>query len=294
MADLKPPRIGVGLPSHGPNAMVTTIDAARRAEQLGFDSVWISDHVVMVDGAASPYPFDAEGEITWSIDAPMSDALIALTAAGAVTTTIELGTCVLIAPMRNPLVLAKQVATLDVLTGGRFTLGVGVGWLAEEFAALGVPFDGRGTRLNEWMAILRDCWTGRPRARSYEHWNMPPGVRCYPTPGGEVPILAGGMSKAALRRVGRHADGWVAFGYTDEIDPEEIRAGIRVIEAEAALAGRPAPTRMALQAPGPVEPLAARLADLVSAGLTEIIVSANWAEPEDVRTGLELLRRSAP
>ena len=293
MVDVTAPRIGVSLPFHGPNAAVTATDAARRAEQLGFDSVWASDHVVMVDGAASPYPFDAKGEITWSIDEPMFDALVTLTAAGAVTTTIELGTCVLIAPMRNPVVLAKQVATLDVLTGGRFVLGVGVGWLAEEFAALGAPFAGRGTRLNEWMTILRDCWTGRPRARSYEHWNMPPGVRCYPTPSGEVPVLVGGMSMAALRRVGRHADGWVAFQYTDEIDPEAFHAGVEVIEAEAALAGRPAPTRMALQAPGPLEPLADRLADLVSAGLTEIIVSVDWTAPDDVRAGLDLLRRSA-
>ena len=264
------------------------------AEELGFDSVWMSDHVVMVEGAVSPYPFDPEGVMRWDIDHPMLDALVGLAVAAAVTTRIGLGTSVLIAPMRNPVVLAKQAATLDLLSGGRLSLGVGVGWLAEEFAALGAPFEDRGTRLDEWMAILRDCWTGRPAARRYKHWELPPGVRCYPTPVGEVPILAGGMSKAALRRVARHGDGWMAFQYTNRIDPEEIRLRIRVIEEEAALVGRPPPTRMVIQTPGPTEPLAERLRDLVSAGITEVVVSVDWTDPRRVSASLDLLRRSAP
>ena len=287
-------KIGVTLPGHGPDQPVTLPDAARLAEELGFDSVWMSDHVVMVDGAASPYPFDADGAMRWDMDHPMFDALVSLAVAGAVTATIGLGTSVLIAPMRNPVVLAKQVATLDLLTGGRITLGVGVGWLAEEFAALGAPFEDRGTRLDEWMAIIRDCWTGRPAARRYRHWDLPAGVRCYPTPAGEVPILAGGMSKAALRRVARHGDGWMGFQYADRIDPEEIRWRIRAIEEEAAAGGRPAPTRMAMQTPGPTEPLAECLRDLVSAGIDEVVVSVDWTDPGRVGSSLDLLRRSAP
>ena len=162
------------LPVHGPGAAVTVPDAARIAEELGFDSVWMSDHVVMVEGAVSPYPFDPEGVMRWDIDHPMLDALVGLAVAAAVTTRIGLGTSVLIAPMCNPVVLAKQAATLDLLSGGRVSLGVGVGWLAEEFAALGAPFEDRGARLDEWMAILRDCWTGRPAARRYKHWELPP------------------------------------------------------------------------------------------------------------------------
>ena len=144
-------------------------------------------------------------------------------------------------PMRNPIVLAKQVATLDVLTGGRLSLGVGVGWLAEEFAVLGAPFAGRGKRLDDWIAILRECWTGRPRPHDYEHWTVPPGVVCYPTPLGEIPILIGGMSPAAMRRAGRQAEGWVAFQYSDEIDAEVIAEGRRFVEAEAASVGRHPP-----------------------------------------------------
>lgn len=287
-------KIGVTLPGHGPDQPVSLPDAARMAEELGFDSVWMSDHVVMVEGAASPYPFDPDGAMRWDLDHPMFDALISLAVAGAVTTRIGLGTCVLIAPMRNPVVLAKQVATLDLLTGGRLTLGVGVGWLAEEFAALGAPFAGRGTRLDEWITILRDCWTGRPAAHRYEHWVIPPGVRCYPTPPGEIPILAGGMSKPALRRAARRADGWMGLQYTEHLDLDLVRAAIRVIGEEAALAGRPLPARLAMQTPGPTEPLAEHLQDLVSAGINEVVVSVDWTDPGRVGSSLDLLRRSTP
>lgn len=295
MVDLSAVRIGVSLPSRGPatpGGGMSAPEAARAAEQMGFDSVWVSDHVVMVEGAASPYPFAEDAEITWPEDAPMFDCLVTLAAAGAVTAQVELGTCVLIAPQRNPIVTAKQAATLDALSGGRLVLGVGVGWLAEEFAALGAPFEGRGKRLDEWIAIFRDCWTGRPAARDYEHWSVPPGVLCYPTPAGELPVLVGGMTPPALRRTGRLAEGWMAFQYTDAVDPEEIAAGRRFIKREAAAAGRPPPLRLAMQAPGPTEPLAERLVELAAAGLTDVVVSVDWSSPEKVEESLRTLRRA--
>ena len=288
-------RIGVSLPSRGPampRGGLSAPEAARAAEQMGFDSVWMSDHVVMVEGAASPYPFAEDAKITWPEDAPMFDCLVALAAAGAVTSRVEVGTCVLIAPQRNPIVAAKQAATLDALTGGRLVLGVGAGWLAEEFAALGAPFEGRGKRLDEWIAVFRDCWTGRPAARNYEHWSVPPGVLCYPTPAGELPILVGGMGPPALRRAGRLAEGWMAFQYTHALDPEEIAAGRRVIEEAAAAAGRPPPLRLAMQTPGPLEPLAERLVELAAAGVTDVVVSVDWSAPEQVEDGLRLLEQA--
>lgn len=295
MVDVSAVRIGVSLPSRGPampGGRMSAPEAARAAEQMGFDSVWVSDHVVMVEGAAAPYPFASDGKITWPEDAPMFDCLVTLAAASAVTERVELGTCVLIAPQRNPIVTAKQAATLDALSGGRLVLGVGVGWLAEEFAALGAPFEGRGKRLDDWIAIFRDCWTGRPAARDYEHWSVPPGVLCYPTPAGGLPILVGGMTPPALRRTGRLAEGWMAFQYTDAVDPEEIAAGRRFIEREAAAAGRPPPLRLAMQAPGPTEPLAERLVELASAGLTDVVVSVDWSSPEKVEESLRMLRRA--
>ncbi len=294
MVDVSRLRIGVTLPPHGPEHPVTLQTAAQLAEEIGFDSIWMTDHVVMIEGATSPYPFDAGGVMRWDIDHPMLDALVGLAVAGAVTNTIDLGTCVLIAPMRNPVVLAKQVATLDLLTNGRLTLGVGVGWLAEEFAVLDAPFKDRGRRLDEWIEIMRSCWTGQPDARRYRHYEIPPGVRCYPTPIGDVPILAGGMSKAALRRAGRQADGWMGFQYTEELDPDEIRSCIEVIRNESKKAGLSPTRRLAMQTPGPTGPLAERLAELVSAGISEVVTSANWNNPGAVKASYELLRDSAP
>ncbi|MDE0377110.1 MAG: TIGR03619 family F420-dependent LLM class oxidoreductase [bacterium] len=286
-------RIGVTLPGYGADQPVSITDAARMAERMGFDSIWNTDHVVMVAGAASPYPFDADGVMRWDLDHPMFDALIALASAVAVTTHVEVGTCVLIAPMRNPIVLAKQVSTLDVISGGRFVLGVGVGWLAEEFAALDAPFKDRGTRMDDWIDILRDCWTGTPAARSYAHYEVPEGIRCYPTPLREPPILVGGDSPPVLRRTARRGDGWLGFSYTDELDPARIGNSIESIRIEAAAAGRKAPTRLAVQTPGPVAPLAEQLADLARQGVTEVVTSADWTAPDRVRDGLNLLRRSA-
>ena len=285
-------RIGVTLPGYGADQPVAITDAARMAERMGFDSIWNTDHVVMVAGAASLYPFDAQGVMRWDLDDPMFDALIALAAAAAVTTHVEVGTCVLIAPMRNPIVLAKQVSTIDVISGGRFVLGVGVGWLAEEFAALDAPFAGRGSRMDDWIDILRDCWTGTPTARSYQHYEVPEGVRCYPTPLREPPILVGGDSPPALRRTARRGDGWLGFSYTDELDPTRIRHSIETIRTEAAAAGREPPTRLAVQTPGPAAPLAEHLAELARQGVTEVVTSADWTAPDRVQDGLKLLRRS--
>ena len=263
-------RIGVTLPGYGANQPVALTDAARMAERMGFDSIWNTDHVVMVADAASPYPFDAQGVMRWDLDHPMFDALIALAAAAAVTTHVEVGTCVLIAPMRNPIVLAKQVST----------------------AALDAPFEGRGSRMDDWIDILRDCWTGTPAARSYQHYEVPEGVLCYPTPLREPPILIGGDSPPALRRTARRGDGWLGFSYTDELDPIRIRDHIATIRMEAAAAGREPPTRLAVQTPGPVAPLADHLAELARQGVTEVVTSADWTAPDRVQDGLNLLRRS--
>ena len=207
-------RIGVSLPSHGPampGGRLSAPDAARAAEQMGFDSVWMSDHVVMVEGAASPYPFAEDAKITWPEDAPMFDCFVALAAAGAVTSRVEVGTCVLIAPQRNPIVAAKQAATLDALTGGRLVLGVGVGWLAEEFAALGAPFEGRGKRLDEWIALFRDCWTGPPRRPRLRALERAARRAVLPDPGGRAADPGGGdgAARSAPRRaLGRGVDGF--------------------------------------------------------------------------------------
>ena len=156
-------RIGAKVPNSGPLPAALGIGAmAAELERAGFDSLWVSDHVVMPAAISSAYPFAADGKVTWPTDAPYIDAMIALTAIAAATQRARIGTAVLVLPLRQPVVLAKQAASVDVLSGGRLDLGVGAGWLAEEFAALNVPFAGRGERLDEWIKVLRAVWTGSP------------------------------------------------------------------------------------------------------------------------------------
>ena len=144
-------------------------------EASGFASLWVSDHVVMPATVTSRYPYASDGVATWATDEPWYDSIVALAMAAAVTESVELGTAVLVLPQRQPVVLAKQVASLDRLAGGRVVLGVGAGWLAEEFAALATPFEARGRAPTSGSILLRSCWTGRPDAFDGAHY------RCRPT-----------------------------------------------------------------------------------------------------------------
>src|ERR1700722_11878179 len=134
-------------------------DLARLAEKAGFESIWAVDHVVVPSGYRSRYPYDPSGRLPSGEDAPFPDPLIWLAYVARATSTIRLATGILILPQRNPLVLANEVATLDHLSSGRVTLGVGIGWLKEEFEALGVPFEGRGERTEEAIAAMRALWS---------------------------------------------------------------------------------------------------------------------------------------
>ena len=148
--------IGAKVPNSGPLPAARGIGPmAAELEQAGFDSLWVSDHVVLPAVIESRYPFAADGKATWPSDTPYLDAMIALMAIAAATSRVRLGTAVLVLPLRQPVVLAKQAASIDVLSGGRLELGVGAGWLAEEFAALGVQFADRGALFTESLAIAR-------------------------------------------------------------------------------------------------------------------------------------------
>ena len=138
----------------------TTMEVCRRAEAAGFESVWGGEHVVLPDAFDSRYPYTADGKIPAEPDTPIPDPLTWLAFAAAAAPTLRLGTCILIVPQRNPLVLAKELATLDQLSGGRVELGLGVGWLREEFDALGVPWERRGARNDEYVAAMRALWSG--------------------------------------------------------------------------------------------------------------------------------------
>jgi probable F420-dependent oxidoreductase len=250
-------RIGAKLPNSGPLPFEIGIpEMARSLEAAGFDSLWVSDHIVFPRKIRSRYPFAADGRATWSTDVPWFDAVVALALAAAVTERVRLGTAVLVLPLRHPIEFAKQAASIDAASGGRLELGVGAGWLEEEFDALGVPFSERGRRLDESIRIARECWTG-------EH----EGVLSYPTPAHRIPVLIGGHSEAALRRA-RELDGWLAQQSADALDPE-------------ALAGRaPRIVLRIVQSLGRPELVAERLGELAQAGVDEVIVDVDPADAD--------------
>jgi probable F420-dependent oxidoreductase len=181
---------------------------ARAAEAAGFDSLFAVDHVVFPDNYTSTYPYAPSGRLPGGPESPMPDPLIWMTWVAAATTRLRFMTGVIILPQRNPLVLAKQVATMDHLSGGRIELGIGVGWLKEEFDAVGVPFERRGKRADEYVAAMRVLWSRDAASFNGEFVKFDT-VSCNPKPvRGAVPILVGGHSEAAAKRAGRLADGF--------------------------------------------------------------------------------------
>src|SRR6185295_7010233 len=206
-------RLGLHALGIGAGADRAVIDAvALAAEGSGFATLWSGEHVVMVDRSASRYPYSDDGQIAVPSTADWIDPLIGLSFAAAATSSIGLATGVLLLPEHNPVVVAKQAATLDSLSGGRFTLGVGIGWSREEFDALGVPFERRGARTAEYAAAMRTLWRDEIASFDGEFVSFD-SVRVNPKPfsGNGIPIVCGGNSDAALRRVAAWADGWYGF-----------------------------------------------------------------------------------
>jgi probable F420-dependent oxidoreductase len=174
---------------------------AQLAESLGFESLWTVEHVVVPTGYQSQYPYSRDGKMQGTEASPIPDPLVWLAYVAGATTTIRLATGILILPQRNPLVLAKELATLDAMSGGRLELGVGVGWLAEEFAALGVPFEQRGARTDEYIDILRRVWREDATAYSGAFTNFAE-IKSYPkpvSPGGPKIHIGGHTSRSAER-----------------------------------------------------------------------------------------------
>jgi probable F420-dependent oxidoreductase len=287
-------RIGVKLPHTGNAAPAPSL--ARRARELelaGFDSLWVSDHVVLPKVIESRYPFAADGKATWPTDTPYLEALVSLAAAAAVTDRVRLGTAALVLPQRNPVLLAKQVASIDALSGGRVVLGIGAGWLREEFDALDTPFDTRGARMVEWITLLRECWTGRPAARSGTHYNLPPDTLVLPTPAHAVPLYVGGHSPTALRRSAQLGDGWLAQQAVPALDPERLAGEIASIRSTASAAGRdPSALQVVLrlvESAGRAGEVARRIGELGRAGVDEIVIDVDPLDGDAV-SDHELLR----
>ena len=222
-------RIGFFGYNTGPLAVPdVATEIARSAEDLGFESLWVAEHMVVPSPQAPPSPMGPDVHIL--------DPMLSLTWAAAHTTTIRLGTGILLLPQRNPVQLAKEVATLDVLSNGRVEIGVGVGYLHQEFAAVGVPMENRGQRTDEYLEAMRELWEADAPEIHGDFVDFA-GVDTQPRPvQTPLPIVMGGHSRPAYRRTARFATGWYGFRRS----PEHARADVAAIGAACEAIGRDA------------------------------------------------------
>lgn len=261
------------------------IDAvAVAAETAGFSTLWVGEHVVMVDVGQSRYPYADDGQIAVPAVADWLDPLITLSFVAAATATIRIATGVLLLPEHNPVLIAKQAASLDRLSGGRFTLGIGIGWSKEEFDALGVPFERRGTRTAEYVDAIRTLWRDDVATFGGEYVDFT-AIRVNPKPVRDrrVPIILGGNSDAALRRIATWGDGWYGFNLRDTADVSATMGRLRGLCDDAGRDVAELDVAVALRNPNPddIDTLAAAGVDelvLVEAPPADADEAADWVE----------------
>jgi probable F420-dependent oxidoreductase len=229
-------QIDLWMPTANPFASPELLAAVgAEAEARGIRRLWVGEHVVLFDQYASPYPYADDGRIPAPSGTGLLEPLATLSFLAAHTTTVRLGTAMLLLPQRNPVYTAKEVATLDWLSGGRVDLGVGVGWLAEEFGALDVPWPHRGARTDEYLEVLRTLWCDDPSSFDGDLYRLPP-CSMFPKPVQEPhpPIHIGGESDAALRRTARVGRGWHTFNRL----PEDLATPLSRLDELLVAAGR--------------------------------------------------------
>lgn len=211
-----------------------TLELCKTAEKAGFESVWAGEHVIIPSKIESAYPYTEDGKIPAEPDTPIPDPLIWLAYAAACAPTLRLGTCILILPQRNPLILAKELASLDRLSGGRLELGIGVGWMKEEFDALSLPWEARGARSDEYVEAMRLLWSG-PEVEFHGRFVDFDVVTSSPRPAsGNIPIIVGGDSERALNRAARLADGY----FPGSTDAEQLKGLIDSLHGKLQEKGR--------------------------------------------------------
>lgn len=278
--------IGLHLPSAQPGADAAGIlDVARAAERLGFDSLWMFDHLLTPTGLESKYPYSRDGSYPMSADDPFFDPLGLFGVLAGATDSVKLGTAVLIGAYRHPIVLGKVLATIERFAPGRIVLGLGGGWMREEFECVGVPFERRGARLEEYVAALRAVWSGAPSAFEGEFYAWQE-AGFLPAPSAPIPVIVGGHGDMALRRAAAVGDGWAvatARGQGTGIDVVEAR--VEVLRGFLEAAERdPSGFEILYQHPlwfseephpkapltGPPEAIAASLKRLADLGVTSV------------------------
>jgi probable F420-dependent oxidoreductase len=207
------------------------VEIAKIVEDVGFDGILVSDHLFFPEKLASKYPYTPDGVPGFTPETPWPDAFALVGAMSSVTRRLRFATMVYILPLRNPLEVAKATSTLDVLSGGRFILGVGAGWMKEEFDQLGVDFHTRGARFDESIEVLRKLWSGGMVEHHGRFFDFPR-LQMSPKPSQSVPIYVGGASDAALRRAAKRGDGWLGNG-SDPAEASRILGEIARLRREA-------------------------------------------------------------
>ena len=273
----------LGLMFANVGAMVSpegAVAVARHAEQAGFESLWTVEHVVVPAGYESKYPYNSSGKMAGGEDAPIPDPLIWLSYVAAHTERIRLATGMLILPQRSPLITAKELATLDVLSGGRVILGTGIGWLREEFECLGVPFEGRGKRTVEYIEAMRVLWKEDQPSFDGElvHFHD---ARLWPKPlQRRIPVVMGGHTEVAARRAGRIADGF----FPGRSLPDDVKPLLEVMRQTAEDAGRdPASIEITVGA----KPDPAFVEALVALGVDRFVFSPRGLDVDSVTAGID-------
>ncbi len=264
-------------------------EVAVTAERTGVATLWAAEHVVLFDRYRSAYPYSATGAFPLGAEADWLDPFIVLTFAAAVTSRIRLATGICLVPEHNPLILAKEVASLDRLSGGRFALGVGIGWSAEEFRALGIPFERRAARTREYVEVMRALWSPGVASHRGEFVAFEDaGSFPKPAQGRAVPVLFGGESDAALGRVAEYGDGWYGF----DLDPEGAREKIARLDALLATRGRSLKDVELIVSPYTRRITADDLARYRDLGVSEVVMLANLpADPADAGARVERFAR---
>ncbi|GAA1942129.1 LLM class F420-dependent oxidoreductase [Nocardioides hwasunensis] len=222
-------------PGSGARSGRWSMDAAQLIEELGYDGVWLPEHVVFFPEYRSQYPYESGGAKEVHKTLGVHDPLVLAGSIAAATTTLRIGTYVFVVPQRNPIVTARQVASVDQLSGGRFQFGVGVGWSEEEYAALDVPFERRGERMNDYLAAIRALWSEEEISQHDGEFVSFEPLYCFPKPAQpRLPIIVGGNSRATLERIVAFGDGWAGYSRTHE----DIKVFIDRLEPMMAAAGR--------------------------------------------------------
>jgi probable F420-dependent oxidoreductase len=252
-------------------------EIATTAERLGFSGIWAPEHVVLFDRQSSKYPYEPDGRLPLPKDIDFNDPFIGLTYAAAVTSRIRLATGICLVPERNPVFLAKEVATLDRLSGGRVALGIGIGWSAEEFSAAGVPFEHRAKRTREYIELMRRLWSQDKATFSGEFVKVE-SARSFPKPiaGAKVPILVGGESEAALKRAASYGTGWFGLGLT----PEEVGVKVEQLRGFARASNRDPEELEIIIGPYNKPAVPSDLRQFHAAGVQEFALTVGFELPE--------------